>query len=133
MDGGPVEKHKHLFKEGKCCCSLGAFQDCWRTPVRPETDELGDLLTGIIDSQQPLEGIPDDDHLDSLDGGPFQFSFEADDHHSLEGIREDEGQPATSAAARRKDCVTNPGWRTKTKRLSMHEKLAMEFHVRKLI
>lgn len=33
-------------------------------PERPETYDLGDLLTSIIDSQQPLEGIPDDDHLD---------------------------------------------------------------------
>lgn len=51
----------------------------------------------------------------------------------LEGIRQDEGQPATFAAARREDCVTNPGQRTKTKRLSMHEKLAMEFHERRLM
>ncbi|CAB1332578.1 unnamed protein product, partial [Coregonus sp. 'balchen'] len=82
-------------------------------PLRPETDELGDLLTGIIDSQHPLE--------------------EADDHHSLDGIRQDEGQPTTSAAARREDCVTKPGRRTKTKRLCMHEKLAMEFHEHKLM
>ncbi|CAB1311880.1 unnamed protein product [Coregonus sp. 'balchen'] len=51
----------------------------------------------------------------------------------LEGIRPGEGQPATYAAARRKDCVTNPGRRTKTNRLSMHEELAMEFHERKLM
>lgn len=44
-------------------------------PERPETDDLGHLLTSIIDSQQPLEGIPDDDHLDSSDGAPFQSSF----------------------------------------------------------
>lgn len=46
-----------------------ARRECFKTgggpPVTPETDELGDLLTGIIESQQPLEGIPDDDHLDS--------------------------------------------------------------------
>ncbi|CAB1352198.1 unnamed protein product, partial [Coregonus sp. 'balchen'] len=42
---------------------------------RFKTDELVDLLTGIIDSQQPLEGISDDDHFDSSDGGPFQSSF----------------------------------------------------------
>ncbi|XDV52062.1 hypothetical protein PO909_020840 [Leuciscus waleckii] len=36
-------------------------------PVPPDTEELGDLLAGIIESQQPLEGIPDDDHLDSSD------------------------------------------------------------------
>ncbi|CAB1340204.1 unnamed protein product [Coregonus sp. 'balchen'] len=86
--------------------------------VRSATDELGDLLTGIIDSQQPLEGIPDDDLLDCSDGGLFQSSF---------GITQYEGQPATSTAARREDCVTNQGWRTKTKRLSMHEKLPWYF------
>ncbi|CAB1337869.1 unnamed protein product, partial [Coregonus sp. 'balchen'] len=57
----------------------------------------------------------------------------ADDHHSLEGIRQDECQPATSAATRREDYVTNPGRKTKTNRLSMHEKLAMEFNERKLV
>ncbi|KAK6308726.1 hypothetical protein J4Q44_G00201890 [Coregonus suidteri] len=67
------------------------------------------------------------------DGGPFQSSFEADDHHCLVGIRQDEGQPTTSAAARREDWVTNPGRRTKTKRLSMCDKLAMEFNERKLM
>lgn len=30
-------------------------------PERPETNDLGRLLTVFIDSQQPLEGIPDDD------------------------------------------------------------------------
>ncbi|CAB1332257.1 unnamed protein product [Coregonus sp. 'balchen'] len=57
----------------------------------------------------------------------------ADDHHCLVGIRQDEGQPTTSAAARREDWVTNLGRRTKTKRLSMCDKLAMEFNERKLM
>ena len=34
-------------------------------PSKDKTDELADLLTGIIEDQQPLDGIPDDDHLDS--------------------------------------------------------------------
>ncbi|KAJ8270582.1 hypothetical protein GJAV_G00116750 [Gymnothorax javanicus] len=34
-------------------------------PSKDQTDELADLLTGIIEDQQPLDGIPDDDHLDS--------------------------------------------------------------------
>ena len=34
-------------------------------PSKDETDELANLLTGIIQDQQPLDGIPDDDHLDS--------------------------------------------------------------------
>jgi hypothetical protein len=38
----------------------------------------------------------------------------------------------TSAAVRGK-IVTNLGWTTKTKRLSMHENLAMEFHECKLM
>ena len=46
----------------------------------------------------------------------------ADDHHSLEGVRQDEGQPATSAAARREDCVINPGLG-----LSMYEKAEYAF------
>ncbi|CAB1313593.1 unnamed protein product [Coregonus sp. 'balchen'] len=77
--------------------------------VRPETDELGDLLTGFIDSQQPLEGIPDDDHLDSSDWGPFQSSF---------------GQPVSKS-------LTQAGGQRQ--RLSMHEKLAMAFHECKLM
>ncbi|CAB1326022.1 unnamed protein product [Coregonus sp. 'balchen'] len=42
------------------------------------------------------------------------------------GIRQDKGQPGGKI-------VTNPGRRTKTKRLSMHEKLAMEIHECKLM
>ncbi|KAK5618548.1 hypothetical protein CRENBAI_016470 [Crenichthys baileyi] len=46
-----------------------ARRECFKTgggpPVRPQTDELGELLTGMIESQKPLKGIPDDDHLDS--------------------------------------------------------------------
>lgn len=90
-------------------------------------------MTLIIDSQQPLEGIPDDDdddHLDSSDGAPFQSSF--DDHQSLEVLRQDESQPTTAAAAWREDGVTNSGQMRRTKRLTMHEKLAMEFHEHKL-
>ena len=34
-------------------------------PKKDETDELSDFLSGIIEHQQPLGGIPDDDHLDS--------------------------------------------------------------------
>ena len=34
-------------------------------PSKDKTDELADLLTGIIEDQQPLDSIPDDDHLDS--------------------------------------------------------------------
>ena len=34
-------------------------------PSKDKTDELADLLTGIMEDQQPLDGIPDDDHLDS--------------------------------------------------------------------
>ncbi|CAB1343172.1 unnamed protein product [Coregonus sp. 'balchen'] len=106
---------------------LGDFLTGIIDSQQPLEDELGDFLTGIIDSQQPLEGIPDDDNLDSSDGGPFQSSFGRTHsfnmcHPRLQGI-----------SARREDCVTNQGRRTKTKRLSMHEKLAMEFHERKLM
>lgn len=57
--------------------------------------------------------------------------LEGDDPHSLESIRPEEGQPATSAADRKKDCVTNLGRSTKTNKLTMHEKLTMEFCERK--
>ena len=33
-------------------------------PSKDKTDELANLLTGIIEEQQPLDGIPDDDHMD---------------------------------------------------------------------
>lgn len=45
-------------------------------------------------------------------------------------LRQDAGQPTTSEAARREDGVTNPG--RMTKRLTTHEKLAMEFRKHKL-
>ncbi|XP_045929983.1 myb/SANT-like DNA-binding domain-containing protein 3 [Micropterus dolomieu] len=79
-------------------------------PERPETDDLGDLLTSIIDNQQPLE----------------------DDHQSLEVLRQDESQPTTAAAAWREDGVTNSGQMRRTKRLTMYEKLSMEFHEHKV-
>ncbi|KAK6307701.1 hypothetical protein J4Q44_G00209720 [Coregonus suidteri] len=53
------------------------------------------ISTTFFDGQQPLEGIPDDDHLDNSDGRPLISSFEADDQHSLEGIRQDKGVPST--------------------------------------
>ncbi|CAB1312195.1 unnamed protein product, partial [Coregonus sp. 'balchen'] len=94
---------------------------------RPETDELGDLLTGIIDSQQPLDGIPDDDHLDSSDGGPFQSSFGR--AHSVNMVKVSLlhlQQPGGKIVS-----LTQAGGQRQ--RLSMHEKLAMEFHERKLM
>ncbi len=36
-------------------------------PKKSKSDELSDLLSGIIEQQQPLDGIPDNDHLDSSD------------------------------------------------------------------
>ncbi|KAK2868836.1 hypothetical protein Q7C36_000707 [Tachysurus vachellii] len=89
---------------------------------------MGDLLIALIDSQQPLEGIPDDDHMDSSDGAPVQSSF--DDHVSLEGPREGTCQPTTSEAARREDGVANLG--RKPKRQTIQEKLTMDYHEHKL-
>lgn len=34
-------------------------------PKDHQTDEFSDVLSGMIEDQQPLDGIPDDDHLDS--------------------------------------------------------------------
>ncbi|KAJ8406669.1 hypothetical protein AAFF_G00295850 [Aldrovandia affinis] len=57
-------------------------------------DELGDLLTGIIESQQPLEGIPDYDHLDSAEEDGLILT------QILEGPgQSQEDQPTTSPAA----------------------------------
>ncbi|KAJ8399589.1 hypothetical protein AAFF_G00410000 [Aldrovandia affinis] len=55
------------FKKTTAVACRERFKTGGGPPVRPETDDLGDLLTGIIKSQQPLEGIPDDDHLDSAE------------------------------------------------------------------
>lgn len=38
-------------------------------PANKDCDVLDELLTGILENQQPLENIPDDDHLDSSDDG----------------------------------------------------------------
>ncbi|KAK2819649.1 hypothetical protein Q7C36_021295 [Tachysurus vachellii] len=85
---------------------------------------MGDLLSALIDSQQPLEGIPDEDHMDSSGGAPVQSSF--DDHISLESPREGTCQPTTSEAARREDGVANLGRKT------IHETLAMDYDEHKL-
>ncbi|KAJ8403468.1 hypothetical protein AAFF_G00352400 [Aldrovandia affinis] len=92
-------------------------------------DEFGDLLTGIIESQQPLEGIPDDDHLGSAEEDDLILT------QILEGLGESqEDQPKTSPAAASSQqqptaaSVSYPGSRTRGKRLTIHEKLAIEFH-----
>lgn len=38
-------------------------------PAHKDPDQVDELLTGIMESQQPLENIPDDDHIDSSDDG----------------------------------------------------------------
>lgn len=38
-------------------------------PANKDTEQLYKLLKGIMKNQQPLENIPDDDHLDSSDEG----------------------------------------------------------------
>ena len=42
-----------------------------------KTDELSDLLSGIIEHQQPLDGIPDDDQ--PLDGIPDDNHLDSSD------------------------------------------------------
>ncbi|KAA0722993.1 hypothetical protein E1301_Tti023402 [Triplophysa tibetana] len=64
---GPVEKHKNKPEKTTAATRQERFKTGGGLPVPPDTEELGDLLAGIIENQQPLEGIPDDDHLDSSD------------------------------------------------------------------
>ncbi|CAB1323588.1 unnamed protein product [Coregonus sp. 'balchen'] len=104
--------------------SMGSHAPAGTTGSLASAETIGPLL---VPGPVPLVGVL---WLESHQCNHFQ---EADDHHSLEGIRQEEGQPATSAAAKREDCITKPGQRIKTKMLSIHEKLDMEFHERKLM
>ncbi|KAJ7992472.1 hypothetical protein DPEC_G00278900 [Dallia pectoralis] len=127
-----------IVNRGKKCVPPVKKRELFKTgggrPERPASDDLGDLLTAIIicnhHSQRPLECIPGDDHVDSSNRAPFQSSF--DDHQSSETLSRDEGRSTTSAVGTREDGITIPGQRTRTKRLTIHEKLAMEFHEHKI-
>lgn len=46
----------------------------WTPPKKDQTDELVDLLSGIIEQQQPLDGAPHDVSL---------FFFHSKDHMNL--------------------------------------------------
>ncbi|KAK7116899.1 hypothetical protein R3I94_023272 [Phoxinus phoxinus] len=74
-------------------------------PHKDKTDELSDLLSGIIQHQQPLDGIPDDDHLDSSDE-----DLSTNEERNLNGLEKPEHSecvPSTSApASLRKDAAT---------------------------
>lgn len=66
---GPVEKHNKMqIKKTTAIARRERFKTGGGPPIRPQRDGLRDLLTVIIENQQPLEGIPDDDHLDSSGG-----------------------------------------------------------------
>ncbi|MBN3289414.1 MSD3 protein, partial [Polypterus senegalus] len=95
-------------------------------PVPPDTEELGDLLAGIIESQQPLEGIPDDDHLDSSGN-----SQEAQMNPSAASTNMQQ-HPVSCGSISQHPAVSNPGSRSRGKRMTIHEKLAIEFHECKL-
>ncbi|KAF4087740.1 hypothetical protein AMELA_G00074130 [Ameiurus melas] len=87
-------------------------------PGRPETDDLGDLLTVLINTQQPLESILDDDHLDSSDGAPVQSSFRRQNSFMYHSHTSELGWPETVC-------------RSGGNMVTIHEKLDMELHVRK--
>ncbi|KAA0722971.1 hypothetical protein E1301_Tti015643 [Triplophysa tibetana] len=95
-------------------------------PVPPDTEELGDLLAGIIESQQPLEGIPDDDHLDSSGNSqdaqmnPAAASTNMQQH------------PVSCSSISPDPAVSNPGSRSRGKTMTIHEKLSIEFHESRL-
>ncbi|KAI2649356.1 Myb/SANT-like DNA-binding domain-containing protein 3 [Labeo rohita] len=118
-------------------------QECFKTggglPVPPDTEELGDLLAGIIESQQPLEGIPDDDHLDSSDDliltqdlGGAENSQDAQMNPAAASTNMQQQHPVSCSSISQHPAVSNPGSRSRGKRMTIHEKLAIEFHERKL-
>lgn len=51
-----VEEHQIRFEK------KGMQRPEERPPNEDKTEEFADLLTGIMEDQQPLDGIPDDDH-----------------------------------------------------------------------
>ncbi|CAL8331129.1 unnamed protein product [Arctogadus glacialis] len=88
-------------------------------PSKDKTDELADLLTGIMEDQQPLDGIPDDDHLDS---GHEEVSTNEEIIRTLveEPVHSDCAPSTSGMASRRKDAATT--FQQRPKRMSMHEK-----------
>ncbi|XP_059411376.1 uncharacterized protein LOC132144827 [Carassius carassius] len=107
-------------------------------PVPPDTEELGDLLAGIIESLQPLEGIQDDDHLDSSDDliltqdlGGAENSQDAQMNPAAASTNMQQ-HPVSCSSISQHPAVSNPGSRSRGKRMTIHEKLAIEFHERKL-
>ncbi|XP_051958198.1 uncharacterized protein LOC127626457 [Xyrauchen texanus] len=107
-------------------------------PVPPDTEELGDLLAGITESQQPLEGIPDDDHLDSSDDliltQDLRGTGNSQDAQMNPAAASTNMQqhPVSCSSISQHPAVSNPGSRSRGKRMTIHEKLAIEFHERKL-
>ncbi|XP_062268609.1 uncharacterized protein LOC133974844 [Platichthys flesus] len=93
-------------------------------PIKDTCDELGDLLSGIIEHQQPLGGIPDNDHLDSEHG-----ELSTNEETNQEPVH-NEPEPSTSAMASLGDEAATIQQRPK--KITMHEKLAREFHERKI-
>ncbi|KAL1276360.1 hypothetical protein QQF64_035983 [Cirrhinus molitorella] len=99
-------------------------------PNKDKTDELSDLLSGIIQHQQPLEGIPDDDHLNSSD--EELSTNEQSDLNRLEEPEHSECVPSTSApASLRKDVATT--FQNGASRMTIHENLAREFHEQRVL
>lgn len=50
-----MEKYTNKLKKDFCRNSGGG-------PANKDTEQLDELLTGIMENQQPLENIRDDDH-----------------------------------------------------------------------
>ncbi|CAL8249941.1 unnamed protein product [Arctogadus glacialis] len=82
-----------------------------------------------MEDQQPLDGIPDDDHLDS---GHEELSTNEEIIRTLveEPVHSDCAPSTSGMASRRKDAATT--FQQRPKRMSMHEKLAFEFHEQKM-
>ncbi|KAA0718471.1 hypothetical protein E1301_Tti015447 [Triplophysa tibetana] len=131
---GPVEKHKNKPEKTTAATRQERLKTGGGLPVPPGTEELGDLLAGINESQQPLEGIPDDDHLDSLDDliltqdlGGAGNSQDAQMNRAAASTNMQQ-HPVSCSSNSPHPAVSNPGSRSRGKRMTLHEKLAIEFH-----
>ncbi|XP_031170293.1 myb/SANT-like DNA-binding domain-containing protein 3 [Sander lucioperca] len=96
-------------------------------PANKDTDQLDDLLTGIMENQQPLENIPDDDHLDSSDEGSHTHTTMGESQRDITEALQG-NLPSTSSETR---VAVSASTGHQNKRVTIHEKLAIEFHEHK--
>ncbi|KAI2650242.1 Urea transporter 2 [Labeo rohita] len=124
---------KQLIVKAAFLTSLQIFLDARRErfktgggPANKDCDVLDELLTGILENQQPLENIPDDDHLDSSDDGSHAPILREGQNRTEEL---ESSLPSTSSEAR---VAMSASTGNQKKRLTVYEKLANDFHEHKL-